>query len=87
MQNFTAIAQCPFCKADFFVSLKQIEQADGQVRCGKCLKVFDVHKCTSREQKNLLSMEGKLLQSNLEGADLATIKSLSKGPSSFKEEL
>lgn len=35
-------AQCPYCHARYSVTLGQLRIADGHVRCGQCLKVFDV---------------------------------------------
>jgi predicted Zn finger-like uncharacterized protein len=34
-------ATCPHCDARFQVAREQLEQAEGQVRCGNCLQVFD----------------------------------------------
>ncbi len=33
--------QCPHCNARFRVSSDQLSVADGRVRCGACLNVFD----------------------------------------------
>ncbi|TVQ72509.1 MAG: DUF3426 domain-containing protein [Oceanospirillales bacterium] len=35
------IAQCPACKTRYSVTPGQLRVADGQVRCGQCLTVFD----------------------------------------------
>lgn len=35
------IAQCPACNARYSVTPGQLRVADGQVRCGQCLTVFD----------------------------------------------
>ena len=34
---------CPYCHAIFSVNEQQLQSADGKVRCGVCLKVFDGH--------------------------------------------
>jgi predicted Zn finger-like uncharacterized protein len=34
-------ATCPHCETRFHVLPQQLEQADGRVRCGMCLQVFD----------------------------------------------
>lgn len=36
------VAHCPSCKARYNVTQKQLEVADGRVRCGQCLTVFHV---------------------------------------------
>lgn len=38
------IAQCPACKARYSVTQGQLRVADGHVRCGQCLTVFDAVK-------------------------------------------
>lgn len=35
------ITECPYCQARFRVSLAQLGQAAGKVRCGQCQQVFD----------------------------------------------
>tara|TARA_R110002072_G_scaffold4650_5_gene32234 strand:+ start:17018 stop:18208 length:1191 start_codon:yes stop_codon:yes gene_type:complete len=35
------LTQCPHCKASFKVSEEQLNAANGRVRCGACLNVFD----------------------------------------------
>ena len=35
------LTQCPHCKASFKVSDEQLNAANGKVRCGACLKIFD----------------------------------------------
>ncbi|MCZ6829100.1 MAG: zinc-ribbon and DUF3426 domain-containing protein [Gammaproteobacteria bacterium] len=34
---------CPYCRASFSVNEEQLQSADGRVRCGVCLRVFDGH--------------------------------------------
>lgn len=34
-------AECPHCHAIFRITEQQLDQAEGQVRCGHCLAVFD----------------------------------------------
>lgn len=36
-----AITHCPNCQTQFFVTEEQLNQHQGQVRCGQCLHVFD----------------------------------------------
>ena len=36
-----AITDCPACQTQFFVTEEQLNQHNGQVRCGHCLHVFD----------------------------------------------
>jgi predicted Zn finger-like uncharacterized protein len=36
-----AITHCPSCQTQFFVTEEQLNQHQGQVRCGQCLHVFD----------------------------------------------
>ena len=35
------LTQCPHCKASFKVSEDQIAAANGRVRCGACMNIFD----------------------------------------------
>lgn len=35
------LTQCPHCKASFKVSEEQLNAANGRVRCGACLNIFD----------------------------------------------
>lgn len=35
------LTQCPHCKASFKVSEEQLSAANGRVRCGACLNIFD----------------------------------------------
>ena len=35
--------QCPHCHTRFEMKLDQLNQANGQVRCGFCLAIFDAH--------------------------------------------
>ncbi len=35
------LTQCPHCKASFKVSEEQISAANGRVRCGACMNIFD----------------------------------------------
>lgn len=37
----TQLTQCPHCKASFKVSDEQLSIANGRVRCGACLNIFD----------------------------------------------
>lgn len=37
-------AYCPYCNASFEVGKEQLEVAQGLVRCGRCLEIFDVQK-------------------------------------------
>jgi len=41
IENNNKIAQCPSCKARFFISEEQLNTANGLARCGDCLQVFD----------------------------------------------
>ncbi|WP_197486112.1 MJ0042-type zinc finger domain-containing protein, partial [Oleiphilus sp. HI0061] len=35
------LTQCPHCKASFKVSEEQLSAANGRVRCGACMNIFD----------------------------------------------
>jgi len=48
------VTECPDCKSRFRVSEGQLKMAEGQVRCGACLAVFDAR----RHQLNLPSENG-----------------------------
>ena len=43
--------QCPHCKASFKVSEDQIKAANGRVRCGSCMNIFDAIAYTISELK------------------------------------
>ncbi len=38
----TTVTQCPGCQTSFRVTNEQISMAEGMVRCGACLRVFEV---------------------------------------------
>ena len=40
-ESQTLIAECPSCQTRFRVTVEQLAVADGRVRCGACLAVFD----------------------------------------------
>lgn len=44
------ITECPGCHSRFRVSKGQLEIANGQVRCGTCLQVFDARKEATRAE-------------------------------------
>ena len=35
------LTTCPHCQTSFRVAVEQLEHAEGRVRCGNCLQVFD----------------------------------------------
>ena len=39
--TISQLTQCPHCKASFKVSDEQLNAANGKVRCGACLNIFD----------------------------------------------
>lgn len=47
--------ECPHCHSVFRVQPTVLEQADGQVRCGHCLAVFDAHNPLHRIQAETTS--------------------------------
>ncbi|MBT5330409.1 MAG: DUF3426 domain-containing protein [Porticoccaceae bacterium] len=55
MSEYGSVTQCPHCKTSFHVGPIQLEAAQGHVRCGGCLKVFDANKHFLIEQKPLFS--------------------------------
>ena len=38
------LTRCPHCNASFRVSKNQLQAAQGKVRCGACMEVFDASK-------------------------------------------
>lgn len=53
MSEYGSVTQCPHCKTSFHVGPIQLEAANGAVRCGGCLKVFDALEHFVVEQKPL----------------------------------
>ncbi len=47
------LTQCPHCKASFKVSEEQLNAANGKVRCGACLNIFDAIAYQISSQENL----------------------------------
>ncbi|MEE2749124.1 MAG: MJ0042-type zinc finger domain-containing protein, partial [Pseudomonadota bacterium] len=38
---FTQVTRCPHCETSFRVGDEQLDAANGYVRCGSCLQVFN----------------------------------------------
>ncbi len=57
MSEYGSVTQCPHCKTSFHVGPIQLEAANGAVRCGGCLKVFDALEHFIIEQKPLFGGE------------------------------
>jgi predicted Zn finger-like uncharacterized protein len=53
VSEYGSVTQCPHCKTSFHVGPIQLEAANGAVRCGGCLKVFDALEHFIVEQKPL----------------------------------
>lgn len=53
LSEYGSVTQCPHCKTSFHVGPIQLEAANGHVRCGGCLKVFDANEHFLIEQKPL----------------------------------
>jgi predicted Zn finger-like uncharacterized protein len=45
------VTECPSCHARFRVSMPQLEVAEGRVRCGACLTIFEGTRCLKRESE------------------------------------
>ena len=66
------LTQCPHCKASFKVSEEQLSAADGRVRCGACMSIFDAIAYTlsstesktpnTPESESLTDLEESLIQ-------------------------
>lgn len=37
------LTRCPSCRTTFRITTEALEKADGQVRCGRCTRVFNAH--------------------------------------------
>lgn len=59
MSEYGSVTQCPHCNTSFHVGPIQLEAANGSVRCGGCLKVFDALEHFIVEQKPLFGSEAK----------------------------
>ncbi|OED40880.1 hypothetical protein ACH42_15580 [Endozoicomonas sp. (ex Bugula neritina AB1)] len=55
-----SVTQCPHCSTSFRVTQAQIEAANGAVRCGSCLQVFDARK--HMENKEAASSEATIAE-------------------------
>jgi len=44
------VTRCPACQRAFHVHTKQLQAADGQVRCGQCKAVFDAREHSTEQQ-------------------------------------
>lgn len=66
MNEYGSVTQCPHCKTSFHVGPIQLEAANGHVRCGGCLKVFDANEHFLIEQKPLFGGSAKELQKDEE---------------------
>jgi predicted Zn finger-like uncharacterized protein len=71
LSEYGSVTQCPHCKTSFHVGPIQLEAANGHVRCGGCLKVFDAHEHFLVEQKPLFGgiIEGPLESNPLESEE------------------
>ncbi len=56
-QEFSSVTQCPYCRTAFHVGLAQLDVADGRVRCGGCLRVFNAKEHFLVEQRRLFDDE------------------------------
>ena len=56
-QQFSSVTQCPHCGTAFHIGLSQLDAADGRVRCGGCLRVFNAREHFLVEQKRLFDDE------------------------------
>ena len=59
------LTQCPHCKASFKVSEEQLNAANGRVRCGACLNIFDAI-AYQISSDNSLKQDNQDLQKNNE---------------------
>lgn len=55
--EFSSVTQCPYCETAFHVGLSQLDAANGKVRCGGCLRVFNAKDHFLVEQKRLFDDE------------------------------
>tara|TARA_R110001592_G_scaffold127070_2_gene338604 strand:- start:731 stop:1954 length:1224 start_codon:yes stop_codon:yes gene_type:complete len=59
------LTQCPHCKASFKVSEEQINAANGKVRCGACLNIFDAIAYQISSQENA-KLDGRNTKENID---------------------
>lgn len=57
MSNSSSVTQCPFCKTAFHIGQLQLDAADGKVRCGGCLEIFNAKDHFVVEQTHLFDSE------------------------------
>ena len=56
-QRFSSVTQCPFCETAFHIGLAQLDAAEGRVRCGACLQIFNAKAHFLVEQRHLFDDE------------------------------
>ena len=54
------LTQCPHCKASFKVSEEQLNAANGRVRCGACMNIFDAIAYSVTSTENIKSTSESL---------------------------
>lgn len=64
--------RCPECKTTFHVTEKQLQTADGQVRCGHCYLVFEPEVQQPDFNHNELETDGIDINTFVEGFDTET---------------
>ncbi|MCY3622848.1 MAG: DUF3426 domain-containing protein [Gammaproteobacteria bacterium] len=53
-ESQSLISECPSCQTRFRVTAEQLAVADGRVRCGACLAVFDGREAQVREEQTVV---------------------------------
>jgi predicted Zn finger-like uncharacterized protein len=75
------IAQCPACKTRYSVTPGQLRVADGQVRCGQCLTVFDaIPKVPKETPAPVKITEPSMTETEIAEPEISKDKSAPKNP-------
>lgn len=53
MTSSSSVTQCPYCRTAFHIGQLQLDAADGKVRCGGCLEIFNAREHFVVEQTHL----------------------------------
>jgi len=75
------VTTCPACHTRFRVTLEQIEAHGGDVRCGRCAKVFNAHAYLEHELEELQHEGQSRLPFEEPGQDALPAEVAKEGPS------
>lgn len=78
------VTRCPRCKTLYRVAPAQLQARAGQVRCGRCMHVFDGFEALAVEQQNTIS---EPVRFEPEGRETAAVETTAARPASEAKEV